>query len=811
MQVTISIGASRNSKFWNQTTMSWEDFCERLSKPIRSSETLAKFLSLNKNEQDELKDVGGFVGGTLSDGRRKGDHVTGRGLVTLDLDNIPSGQTESVLSKVDALNCAAVVYSTRKHQASAPRLRVVIPLVPSVSSDEYEPIARKLAEFIGMEYCDPTTFESSRLMYWPSCSSDGEYVFRVFKHDFASGLGILGLYGSSDAWKDVSNWPKVPGQEKLNKRRIDKQQDPLTKDGIVGAFCRAYSISEAIDKFLPNSYTLVSDGRYTYTGGSTVGGAVVYDNKFLYSHHASDPCCNQLVNAFDLIRIHKFGAEDDDAKDGTPSNRLPSFTAMAEFANADASTKAELATERKEKLLELTKTSVANNSKAAEIRDEDYEWTKDLTTDKKGNIENTGPNAELVVLNDPLLRNIAMDDFSRELCVTGPVAWDMDATLRRWTNSDDSRYRIYMEKVYQLKGQERLNDALTSAADQRAYNSVAAYLEGLTWDGEERIDTLLIDYLGADDNPYTRAVIRKTLCAAVARAVTKGKSVKYDYMPIIVGNQGIGKSEFISRLGKQWFNDSLTTFEGKEASEVIQGSWIIEVAELAAFNKSEVSTIKQFLTKKDDQYRPAYARRKERFPRRCVFFGTSNSTEFLRDDTGNRRFLPVDTDITKATKDIFKMDNDIVDQIWAEAVCKYRLGEKLHLDRDLEAMAVKAQEEHTEVLGNEGVILRYASLEVPVNWQKLSTWQRKNYVEHGTIDGKEYDGELIPIPYVCAKAVWEEALNGYAGGYNRSKALEINGVLKTLIGVDGWSWGDTRMGNYGIQKGLKRAEADSEN
>lgn len=143
------------------------------------------------------------------------------------------------------------------------------------------------------------------------------------------------------------------------------------------------------------------------------------------------------------------------------------------------------------------------------------------------------------------------------------------------------------------------------------------------------MDTLLSDYLGADDTPYTRAVMRKSLCAAVARAVIGG--VKYDYMPIFTGPQGIGKSTFLAILGKQWFSDSLTTFEGKEAAELIQGTWINEVGELSAFTKQETQVIKQFLSKTEDIYRAAYGRRTDKYLRWCVFFGTSNDSEFLKD------------------------------------------------------------------------------------------------------------------------------------------------------------------------------------
>ena len=164
-----------------------------------------------------------------------------------------------------------------------------------------------------------------------------------------------------------------------------------------------------------------------------------------------------------------------------------------------------------------------------------------------------------------------------------------------------------MELFYGITGREKLDNALLIVSSQNRINDVKEYLKSLKWDGQNRLDTLLSVYLGAEDNGYTRAVMRKSLCAAVARAVTGG--VKYDYMPIFTGPQGIGKSTFLRILGKDWFSDSLTSFEGKEAAELIQGTWINEVGELTAMTKQETNAVKQFLSKTDDIYRAAYGRR----------------------------------------------------------------------------------------------------------------------------------------------------------------------------------------------------------
>ena len=198
--LNITIGASRKAINWIPQEIMWSELCEKLRTPSRGTERLAEYFTLPKAKQDELKDVGGFVVGTLKGNHRKADAVTGRDLVTLDLDNISAGTAPEVLKRIYNLGFGYCVYSTRKHCDSAPRLRVIIPLGRTCSADEYEPLARKLAEFIGMEMCDPSTFEASRLMYWPSCSADSSYVYEYSDRPFIDVDGTLALYSD---WHDV--------------------------------------------------------------------------------------------------------------------------------------------------------------------------------------------------------------------------------------------------------------------------------------------------------------------------------------------------------------------------------------------------------------------------------------------------------------------------------------------------------------------------------------------------------------------------------------------------------------------------------
>ncbi len=792
----ISMAGSRKATHWPRIQILWSEFVDRLRTPVRSAETLDEYMRYPKSRQDELKDVGGFVGGTFAGDRRKACLVEGRDLVTLDLDHIPAGQAGDILRRVGGLGCAAAVYSTRKHAGYAPRLRVVIPLNRTAMADEYEPAARKLASLIGIEYCDPTTFEASRLMYWASCCRDSQYICEVYDAPFCSADGLLQMYGD---WRDVAQWPQVPGADAIERRRLAKQEDPTVKRGIIGAFCRTYSITEAMDRFIPGMYEETDvPGRYTYTGGSTTGGAVVYDGDlFLYSHHATDPCSGLLVNAFDMVRLHRYGGQDSDAKEGTPVNKLPSFLAMSRLALDDKAVSDRISKERFEQAREaFHEPAEAGGGEASE--DYDLSWIGRLTKDGSGNFEKTINNIVLVLENDPLLKGkIATDEFASCGMVLGKVPWSDKSEKRRWEDVDYAGFYRYMETFYRITGREKLDNALLIVSSQNRINDVKHYLQGLKWDGVKRVDTLLTDYLGAEDTPYTRAVIRKSLCAAVGRGILGG--VKYDYMPIFTGPQGIGKSTFLKTLGKDWFSDSLTTFEGKDAAELIQGTWINEVGELTAMTKQETSAVKQFLSKCDDIYRAAYGRQTKRYPRRCVFFGTSNDQEFLKDMTGNRRFWPVDVGLHEARKSIWQELPGEVDQIWAEAYLYWSMGEALYLPKEIEELAQEQQEEHREVSGKEGMVRDYLEKKVPANWDRMTIMDRKLFLS-GNMQTEE---PLVERDKICAMEIWVECLNGEPKFLKRLDSMEINGILR---GIKGWKPNKSarRYGPYGTQRGYEK-------
>ena len=791
IKLKIAVGKSRKDKNWKNKEMTWPELLDRLKETTRTHETIAEYKAMSKDDQGRIKDIGGFVGGHLANGRRLKGNVKNRSLITLDVDY--AGET--FWDDFTMLNdYAAALYSTHKHTPKSPRLRLIIPLRKPVTPEQYEAIARRIADDIGIELFDDTTYQPSRLMYWPSTSKDGQYVFEVQKGTLLDPQEILDTY---DDWSDCSYWPESSRSKNKRKSLKDKQEDPLTKKGVIGAFCRTYTIQEAIDTFLSDIYEPCDiEDRYTYINGSTSAGLVIYDDKYAYSNHSTDPAGEQLCNAFDLVRIHKYGHLDEDAPANAPANRLPSYKEAIKFVSDDPGTKKTIVSEG----IHLDKDDFSD----VDISEYDDSWVEKLEVEK-GQVVSSIDNIELILENDPRLKGIyAYNEFDRVEVALKSMPWrqvkvELDKSLR---DSDDANLRHFLESNYKIIGKEKIRDALKVVANRNTFHPVREYLEECQWDGKERVDTLLIDYLGAEDTEYTRAVTHKTLVAAVARVYEPG--CKFDTMLTLSGPQGIGKSTLFDRLGRQWFSDSLTSVTGKESYEQLQGVWIMEMGELSALKKSEVEATKQFLSKREDRYRKAYGERVEQFPRQNIFIGTTNEKQFLRDDTGGRRFWVVDL-ISVPEHNLFnELDKATVDQIWAEAKVYYELGEELKLDPEMEEEAKAIQEAHGEDSPKLGLIADYLDTLLPKDWAKMDLYQRRDYL-HGDAFSNPGEGE-VQREKVCAAEVWCEVYEKKLGDLTNYEAKEINKLLDKMPG-----WEKTKQPNsygkiYGRQRGYRRTQ-----
>ena len=766
--VTIATGSSRRSTNWKNKEILWSELVDKLGKVTRTQETAVEYSRMSKDERDNAKDVGGFVGGTLKGGRRKIDAVTQRRLLTLDMDSIAHGEDPWPTVQL-ILCCAAVLYSTHSHTVKAPRLRLVIPLSRPVSPEEYEAIARRIAGDIGIDMCDDTTYEPHRLMYWASASIDAEFRYEVQDGPWLDADEQLARYAD---WKDPTQWPVSSRKSGTMQRLADKQGDPTAKDGIVGAFCRVYSVEDAIESFLSETYKKGEGGRYTYTGGSTSGGLVIYDDgKFVYSHHSTDPICGKLCNAFDLVRIHLFGKDDE----GKPSNvaavNLPSYKNMVKWIESNLEP---VMKELQSKQLDYIVQLFVDNEE-----DIDMGWVSQLEVNPKtGNAATTVENIRIIVKNDPRFKGtFYFDEFMERPMVCGDLPWrKAEAKPRSWDDTDDAGVHNILEKDYKIDSVPKTREGIDLALVDVSRHPVREYLKSLVWDGEKRAETLFIDYLGADDTRYVRTVTRKALIGAVARILSPG--CKHDHMLVLVGPQGCHKSTTLKKLGKDWFSDSLYTMSGKDAYEQLQGNWIIELSEMAATRKAEVEQIKQFVSKQEDNYRAAYARRTMCHPRQCAFFGTTNDEEFLRDPTGARRFWPVT--VTNAGRELgAKLTSSVVDQIWAEVVTYYEAGETWYLDSAVEAMARQVQADHTETNGKLGLIEKFLETPLPEDWDNYDLDRRLMFWSGGF--GDEQKGTVMRTK-VCALEIWLELFKGDPKSYSQAQAREIIGLLRMVAG-----------------------------
>jgi len=783
-ELSIAVGTSRKETHWKNKQTTWSELLLKLSQTLRTKETFSEYKRMTKDRQSEVKDVGGYVGGLLKNGRRKAGQAAWRSLITLDADY---AQQDMIDSLDIMFGSSIAIYSTHSHSPEQPRLRLVIPLKRQVNPDEYNALSRFVAAEIGIDYFDDTTYQPERLMYWPSTAEDGEYLF---SHIDGPWLDPDAMLAKHERWFDASTWPESSRAVKIRQRHADKQGNPLEKSGFVGAFNRIYDIPSAIDKYLSDKYTLCDvPNRYTYTEGSTSAGLVVYDGDlFAFSNHSTDPASGMLCNAFDLVRVHLFGMKDDDEPDTTPIHLLPSYHAMQEFALKDKLVKIELINSK--------------NTEAADEFKEDLDdthpdgWKVDIEYTAKGSIIKSINNALLIIRNDPRLKGtIGYDEFKRRTLVRKSLPWRSINKGTDWTDADDAGLRHYMEMHYGFRSDKDIKDAFMIAMKDNTYHPIREYLDSLAWDEVNRLDTVLIDYLGTEDTIYNRAISRKWLIAAAGRI--KDPGCKFDNMLILVGKQGVGKSQFFNRLAVKldWFSDSMSRIDNsKDAMEQLSGKWIMELGELSVMKKSEVEHIKTFLSKQEDTYRQAYGRNVETYRRQCVFAGTTNRDDFLTDSTGNRRFWTVK--VRNTSKLWSGMTPEVVNQIWAEADFAYSMGENLYLEEQEAKEFNEKQKSYTDLGGKAGLAGDFLEIKLPENWKNFTVEERLDY-----FNGFDF-GEPSTCDCVRDKIsgieLFVECFNGRPENYTRRDSYEMTDIIRSL----GWESSEktTRTKAYGVQK-----------
>lgn len=774
-RLAIAYGSNRQAKTWTNKTITYDELKERLKVTIRTPESAEEYAKFSKTKRDGAKDHGGFVAGALKGGRRKIDTVELRSMVALDGDRIDKAFLERYEANAPY---TSLLYTTHSSTEEHPRVRLVYPLTRDVKPEEFVAVSRYLAEMLGIDYFDECSYQPNQLMYWPSTPSNGVYVFKDVEKMWLNPDDILSAHPE---WTDPTRLPMSSRESRANTARTAEVKDPLGKDGAIGLFNRTYfPIYRAIEKFLSDVYEPTdNENRYHYIQSSSMAGVeIIEEGKFAYSHHAKDPAYLKLCNAFDLVRIHKFG--DDDSK--------KSFNAMCELAMEDEEVK-RLAME--EKLLEAE----------TDFTDSDSDWMTRLKYQPRtGLLENSVYNLNLILNNDPDFQNFAFNELANRIQITGPLPWERPEGNSFWRDADTAQLKSIIDIRYLAFSSRNHDVAFTKAADDRHFHPVRDYLNSLPeWDGVKRVEDLFIKYLQAEDTEYVRTVTRKTFAAAVARIYVPG--IKFDCVPVLDGDQGIGKSTIVKDLvSPEYYSEtlSLTDMDDKSGAEKLQGFWAVEIGELAGMKKADIEKVKAFLSTCDDKYRPSYGRVVESHPRQCIIIATVNGERgYLRDITGNRRFWIIKLH-QKKQKKTWNFTPEFRAQFWAEAKEIWKSGEKLYLEGDVLAEAEKMQQSAMEVDERVGMVEEYLNTMLPEDWDSMDLFQRRNYLNGSEFGSPAHKGCELRTEVSNAE-IWCEC---FGKSLQELKPTDSYSIAALMSQIGGWERTTTikRQPLYGRQR-----------
>ena len=757
-ELAIAYGNNRQAKKWVNKTTSFDELKERLKVTIRTTESAEEYAKFSKAQKDNAKDHGGFVAGALKGGRRKIDTVELRSMVALDGDRIDKTFLENYETSTPY---TSVLYTTHSSTDENPRVRLIFPLTRDVTPEEFVAVSRYLAQMLGIDYFDECSYQPNQLMYWPSTPSNGSFVYKEVDKNWLNPDEILNAHPE---WTDPTRLPTSSRESKANTVANQKVQDPLEKDGIVGLFNRVYfPISKAIDAFLSDVYEPTeNENRYHLIESSSIAGVEIKEEgKFVYSHHAKDPAYLKLCNAFDIVRIHKFG-DDGDKK---------SFRDMCEFA------------------MQVDEVKVLAANERLALAEEDFsadgdDWKTRLKYQPKTSLlENSVYNLNLILNNDPDFRNFAYNELANRIQVTGSLPWERPEGNKFWRDADTAQLKSIIDIRYLPFSSRNHDVAFTKIADDRRFHPIRDYLDSLpAWDGTKRVEDVFIKYLKADDTEYIRTVTRKTFAAAVARIYVPG--IKFDCVPVLDGDQGIGKSTIVKDLvTADYYSEtlSLTDMDDKSGAEKLQGFWVVEIAELAGMRKADIEKVKAFLSTSDDKYRPSYGKVVESHPRQCIVIATVNGERgYLRDITGNRRFWIIKVH-QKKQKKTWSFTEEYRQQFWAEAKEIWKSGEKLYLEGDILEEAEKAQKGAMETDERVGMVEEYLNTPLPADWDDMDLFARRNYLNGSEFGGTQHIGTIARTSVSNAE-IWCECLNHSLPDLKTTDSYQIAALMAQISG-----------------------------
>lgn len=727
--------------------------------PKRTKETVIEYIEGDKDFRLKAKDHGGFIAGTTENNRRENQNILTRGIITLDLDYCPSNIMKKIQDKIltGEIYFQILIYTTHSHTPEKPRLRLIVPLEKPITPEKYEPVGRIIANIIGLEYFDATTFSPSRIMYFPSVSIDGDYICTDF--DTIKTLKVLDPNVALDRYLNFLNideWQKPHYIEGLKTERIEKgtmRSSKKTPYRIVNAFNTEYSITEAIDKFLGDVYKKERRDRYSYINGESKSGLVILNQEYAFSHHGTDPAQGKLLNAFDIVKIHKFGQNDQDKspqEEFENYKKSNSFSDMVEWIriNLPDVMKHMPESQRLDRNIKEFNNGKAEVEKGS-IQEDNWRLTLDyIGTGNNKKPESNARNIKIIFKNDEYFKDLFYYDSLRDaICFDRSPAWNSNkAKGDLVTDDDDSEIRIYLNHNYQISGKDLIYDSVIHEAGKKRRHPIRTFLANLEdWDGVKRIENIICDLFDMAPNQFYKEASKSWFVGMIQRIMRPGS--KYDMMLVISGEQGVGKSQFGKSIATlkwnggmetidsqpNYFGDDELPFDKKDAYEQLNGIMIYELPEFEKYyKKSDTSTIKSFLSKTTDKFRKSYGRRVAEYRRQCVFIATTNDKKPLRDRTGNRRFL---TFYSKAKMNYSKLyDNklwneEIRNQCLAEALYYYNQGFNPMSGFSREAQIIWDGINEKATIENESlpIVEMYVNNAFPKNFFNYNLFDMKRY------------------------------------------------------------------------------------
>jgi len=768
--LAIATAPKRDSKTWKNEVVTWDDFKGWCANP------------------GNKKESGNYVFGRLNGTRRSKSTIEARSALTLDVDFPQAG----FIADVMMLPFNLIWHTTYSSIPDQERYRLIIPLDREVDPSEYVACVIVVMDMLGTEQFDPGSTQPERYMFRPATQKADFYSWGEIEGPVVTADDLLAKIDSV-----VSEWtPPTPSRRK---------RDPFQIEGVVGAFNRVYeNLDDLIEDFdLP--YDKVGE-KWILRGslGAPGMGAVPGRAGLWYSFHACDPAFMQTCSAFDLVRAHLYGEMDEDAKPNTPINKLPSHARMLEeVLNGDPAISDKVMAETWQTDFggpdsgpAPVAPAPARKAPSAPVAAPSAgDWRTGLALNQAGSVRDTLDNWDLILKHDEVFSSLTYNEVTLAIEPLGNLPWrPVTRASATWMGkADGDMLALHLERTVRLKvPQGRIEAMVTRAAFSRRVSPVADYLNSLTWDGKERVETCLP---GVKVTDFTRLAARKSIVAAVARAMEPG--IKWDHSLILFGGEGLGKSLWIERMSKGWTAE-LGDLRLKDTLLVVARTWIAVADEGHSLKKADSGVMKSFMTRQNDVYRAPYDTVPTEHPRRCVVWGSTNEETFLRNEAGNRRFLIVEC----GRYDIESVTPEYVDQVWAEAVHLYRAGERLWLDDTEAVQAVEAREIFTEENPMVGQIGAYLDMPVPTDWYRMSSAARYTYRQNFLELGPDTE-EMITQDKVCALQVWYEVLNG-----NRKpqqvELREINEAIRLL--PDWYSVPKARRfdSNYGVQRGFNR-------